>query len=180
MIMTVHGPRRGQWITRRAGLLLICGIALWVAAGCGSRPNVELPDPLSGEFLTLEQQRALSSEQLAEYCQVLNGALSTLRGDIDLAAAMTDSLDTVLDSLNGAHSRINREARQMETELRKLKSTREGATRYTTEEGDTLMSLASLFYGTAADWRKIHNANKDKITDPGAILPAGIELLIPR
>jgi nucleoid-associated protein YgaU len=175
----VAGQRARVW---RAVLPL--GLGVWalvfgVGTGCQKPPHVELPSPESGQFLTLEQQRQLSTEQVEAYCQMLDDYLAALRSDVVLAQKIGDSLAVVLDSLNNAHSEANREARVLERDLRDMKQQRSTASTYVTREGDTLMKLSGLFYGTAADWRKIHEANRDKIEDPGVELPAGITLTIP-
>lgn len=154
-----------------------------LVTGCGGsrgpRP-AEIPTPDSGKFLTLEEQRMLSRSELEAYCASLNGYLEELRADVRLAQRMTDSLDVVLDSLNTAHGETNRRSRQLERELRQLKSGRQGTTDYLTREGDTLMKLSSLFYGTAANWRKIYDANKERIEDPAQPLRPGLRLRIPQ
>ncbi len=161
------------------------GLVAWVlvgglGAGCQkTAPRAELPSPESGQFLTLEQQRQLSAEQIETYCRMLDDYLAALRSDVVLAQRIGDSLAVVLDSLNNAHSEANREARVLERELREMKQQRRTASTYVTRAGDTLMKLSGLFYGTAADWRKIYEANRDKIEDPGVELPAGITLTIP-
>jgi nucleoid-associated protein YgaU len=165
------GSRRGGWIL--ATILLL-------AAGCGSAPHVELPPPESGEFLTLEQQRALSSGQLEEYCGMLNAYLDELRSDVTLARALQDSLDAVLDSLTVESGRASREVRQLERELQQTKLARDSATTYVTKAGDTLTSLATLFYGSTANWRKIYNANLERVEDPQAPLKPGLRLTIPQ
>ncbi|MCK4303172.1 MAG: LysM peptidoglycan-binding domain-containing protein [Candidatus Eisenbacteria sp.] len=177
---------KGSWVRRavpgwRGAFLGI--LVAWISvlcAGCGAPPPVELPSPDSGCFLTLEEQQALSEAQLKEYCQMLDDHLVSLRRDIKLAKFMTDSLSTVLDSITNAHGRVNAEARELEKDLRRIKAARERATVYRTQAGDTLMKLSSLFYGTAADWRKIYEANRDKIKDPGVPLLRGLDLTIPR
>jgi len=161
------------------------GMAVWIAAGgavgtgCGTAPRAELPSPETGQFLTVEQQRRLSREQVETYCRMLDDYLTALRADVDLAKRVDDSLNVALDSLNDAQSQANREARVLERELREMKQGRQAATTYVTQGGDTLMKLSGLFYGTAADWRKIYEANRDKIEDPGVELKAGITLTIP-
>jgi nucleoid-associated protein YgaU len=67
----------------------------------------------------------------------------------------------------------------LERDLRLLKQERRRQSTYVTRAGDTLMKLSGLFYGTAADWRKIYEANREKIEDPGQELEAGIKLTIP-
>lgn len=161
--------------------VLVLGIGSWVlASGCGSPPPVELPHPDTGRFLTLEEQRLLSKEQIDEYCLMLNDHLAQIHGDIELAYVLVDSLTAVNDSLSAEHSRINRETRLLERELKKLKSVRAAGTEYLTKEGDTLMKIANLFYGTAADWRKIYDENRDQIADPRGELAPGLKLHIPQ
>ncbi len=49
---------------------------------------------------------------------------------------------------------------------------------YTIKSGDTLSKIAQQYYGNASDWKKIHEANKDKIKDPNKIFP-GQKIIIP-
>jgi nucleoid-associated protein YgaU len=44
--------------------------------------------------------------------------------------------------------------------------------------GDTLSRISTQYYGTTAHWRKIHEANKDVLSDPDA-LTVGMQLKIP-
>ena len=47
-----------------------------------------------------------------------------------------------------------------------------GATRtYTVKSGDTLSKIAKEMYGDASKWKKIHQANADRIKDPDKIQP---------
>ncbi|MBM3317524.1 MAG: LysM peptidoglycan-binding domain-containing protein [Candidatus Eisenbacteria bacterium] len=176
------GTRRRTRFGRIAGILAgsaaLAGLTM--LAACGAPPPVELPDPAKGEFLTLEQQYALNGEQLAEYCRLLDGHLAGLHADLELARTLSDSLGAVVDSLNAVQSELNTRTRRLTTEVNRLKQARAGATEYTTREGDTLMKLAAIFYDSNAEWRRIYNANQDKIPDPGAPLPAGLKLTIPQ
>lgn len=49
---------------------------------------------------------------------------------------------------------------------------------HTVVEGDTLWDLAQEFYGSPWDWRRIWEANRDRIQDPNLILPGQV-LTIP-
>jgi nucleoid-associated protein YgaU len=49
---------------------------------------------------------------------------------------------------------------------------------YTVKSGDSLSKIAKQFYGNAADWQKIFNANKDQIKNPDLIHP-GQKIKIP-
>lgn len=49
---------------------------------------------------------------------------------------------------------------------------------YTVKDGDTLRSLAKKFYGKSSKWKKIYNANKDKLSSSKQ-LKKGMKLQIP-
>jgi LysM repeat protein len=49
---------------------------------------------------------------------------------------------------------------------------------YTVVKGDCLYNIAKKYYGNGADYTKIYEANKDKISNPNLIYP-GQELVIP-
>lgn len=49
---------------------------------------------------------------------------------------------------------------------------------YVTKSGDTLSSISKQFYGKAAQWKKIADANRAVLPDPAKVKP-GIELTIP-
>lgn len=50
---------------------------------------------------------------------------------------------------------------------------------YTVKSGDSLSAIAAREYGDAGAWRRIYEANRDKIDDPDLIHP-GQELTIPK
>ena len=50
---------------------------------------------------------------------------------------------------------------------------------YTVKSGDTLSKIAKQMYGDAAQWKRIHEANRAKIPNPDLIHP-GDELTIPQ
>ena len=47
------------------------------------------------------------------------------------------------------------------------------------QKGDTLSSISAKYYGSARQWRKIVNANRDNLPDPNRLIP-GSRLLIPQ
>jgi nucleoid-associated protein YgaU len=49
---------------------------------------------------------------------------------------------------------------------------------YTIKSGDSLSKIAKQYYGSAADWEKIYQANKDQIKNPNLIHP-GQKIKIP-
>ncbi|MBD3236988.1 MAG: hypothetical protein GF330_09810 [Candidatus Eisenbacteria bacterium] len=173
--------RRTRILARGVRVVGAGALAIWLSGviGCSSHPRIELPPPETGQFLTLEEQRALSSEQLTAYCQSLNDYIASLKQDIALSRAMHDSLSAVLDSLNAEHSSMNNESRLLENQLRRLKARRGSTTVYTTRQGDTLMSLARLFFGSPQEWRRLYEANRDVIDNPGEPLEPGLRLSVP-
>ncbi len=159
-------------------LSLLLGVTI---CGCGgTHAAVELPDPRQGKFLTIEEQQALKTEEIDTYCTMLNEYLDELRDEIAFATYLRDSLSTTISDLNGEHSALNREKRNIQKALRDKKTQRREVTEYITKDGDTLMTLSTLFYGSAAHWRKIFKANEDKVADPGKEFEAGITLKIPK
>ena len=42
---------------------------------------------------------------------------------------------------------------------------------YTVVKGDTLSKIAKQFYGSAGQWKRIYEANKDSIKNPDLIYP---------
>ena len=50
----------------------------------------------------------------------------------------------------------------------------EPARRYTVQPGDTLSSIAQRFYGHAADWRLLYQANRSVVHDPDMIFPGEV------
>ena len=52
------------------------------------------------------------------------------------------------------------------------------ATTYTVQQGDTLWNIAKKYYGDGAQYTRIYEANKNKITDP-TLITAGQVLTLP-
>ena len=50
---------------------------------------------------------------------------------------------------------------------------------YTVKSGDTLSKIAKQMYGDAAQWKKIHEANRAKVPNPDLIHPGDV-LTIPQ
>jgi len=53
-----------------------------------------------------------------------------------------------------------------------------GAQTYTVQSGDSLSKISMQFYGSANEYMKIYNANRDQLSDPNKINP-GQKLNIP-
>lgn len=53
-----------------------------------------------------------------------------------------------------------------------------GAKSYTVKSGDSLWKISEQMYGNGNDWRRIYEANKDRIQNPDVIQPGWV-LTIP-
>lgn len=53
-----------------------------------------------------------------------------------------------------------------------------GAQSYTVKSGDSLWKISEEMYGNGNDWRRIYEANKDRIQNPDVIQPGWV-LTIP-
>lgn len=54
-----------------------------------------------------------------------------------------------------------------------------GAQEYTVKSGDCLWNIAKQKYGSGADFKKIYEANKDKIKMPGYVIYPGQQFTLP-
>ena len=50
----------------------------------------------------------------------------------------------------------------------------EAAKTYTVKSGDSLWAISERVYGNGNDWRRIYEANKDRIKDPDVIQPGWV------
>lgn len=50
----------------------------------------------------------------------------------------------------------------------------ETAKTYTVKSGDSLWAISERIYGNGNDWRRIYEANKDRIKDPDVIQPGWV------
>jgi nucleoid-associated protein YgaU len=52
--------------------------------------------------------------------------------------------------------------------------------RHVVEEGETLQSLAARFYGSAREWRRLYEANREVLGEDPNLPRPGVELRVPR
>lgn len=68
---------------------------------------------------------------------------------------------------------VNTEAQS----TRSTKTVESSGQYYTVQKGDYLRKIAKHFYGDESQWKKIYEANKDKIDDPNLIYPKQVFLI---
>jgi nucleoid-associated protein YgaU len=49
-----------------------------------------------------------------------------------------------------------------------------GFAQYTVQSGDSLSTIAGLFYGVHDEWPRIFEANRNQISDPSLIFPGQV------
>ncbi|MBD3334662.1 MAG: LysM peptidoglycan-binding domain-containing protein, partial [Candidatus Eisenbacteria bacterium] len=161
---------------RRFSIVLAAGWLL-LAAGCaGSGGNVELPDVAQGEYLELEEQKALPGAAQERYCRMLRARLDQLNREPLRILREADSLKAMSDSLRQRVLELNKTYRSLQTQVRQLRLKEKQASTYIVREGDTLTKISSLIFGTGARWEEIYEANKTVIESPTAPLKPGTRL----
>lgn len=167
--------------------------AIWIGAaaagGCG-KPVLRLADASLGDYYSPEEFKHLSREQRDEYCNELalqdstyqddareaRDALAALAGqrdplarEADSLTARADSLDALLAAAGTAPAAANRAAGGG------------GADVHVVRTGESLWRISGSagVYGSGRMWRKLYEANRDRIRNPDLVYP-GQELRIPR
>lgn len=168
-------------MTRRAVCASMGALGLLLTAGCG-RPVLRIADPSLGDYYTDREFQRLRKDQRDEYCNDLadqdssylaaiadlTGARSEIEARRERATTEADSLTRVADSLGVALAAARARAEAVP------------ATR-TVRRGDCLWRIAAdpKTYGDGHAWRRLYEANREKIRNPDLIYP-GQELTIPR
>lgn len=164
---------------RRAVLALSLVLA---AAGGAFAQSYDLQ---AGDYLTEEEYKKLSKDEALAYCQKLTqeidiqndnaAAANSQMGDIDAEIA---ALRAQLAEARAANEPLASRVSELEARLKELTDLPRS---YTVVRGDWLIKISGKprIYNDRTAWRRIYNANKDKIKDPDLIYPDQI-FLIPR
>lgn len=174
-----------------SGRALVTALVLLAAVtggtGCG-KPVLRIADPSLGDYYSAEEFRRLRRDQRDEYCADLarqdsmyrasladlGEALAAIEARRAAAAAAADSLTSLADALEASLAQARAGTGASE-------GSRAAAAVYTVRPGDCLWRIAarSEGYGDGRLWKRIHEANRDRIRDPDLIYP-GQEIRIPR
>ena len=103
------------------------------------------------------------------------------KSDTELRKATKAAADDKLrDELLAERRKLRELRRKYEDEMSKQAAVHAEAeeTTYTVAAGDSLWKIAARFYDNGAEWPRIHEANKDKISNPNMIYP-GQTFVIP-
>jgi len=183
----------------RPAALLAGGILALLAAGCG-KPVLRVADASLGDYYSAEEYKKLREEQRQEYCEELAAQDSIYRDEIaeaNVAAgrfaahaaatrAVADSVGRLADSLEvavaarragapaGPGSVLSHGATAAPGEA-------DAASSVTVRRGDSLWRLSARpsMYGDGRNWRRLYEANRDRIRAADRIYP-GQELVVPR
>jgi nucleoid-associated protein YgaU len=176
-----------------------CVAVLWIAGnGCG-KPVLRVADASLGDYYSEKEFKKLSQEQRDDYCGELAEQRELYREQIDdakqaLAAsqlkagsgkAEAESLRTLAASLE---ERLAAERERKGTTPKGGTGARapagaasSSAGSYVVKKGDSLWRISGRAdaLGRPAEWRRIYEANRDRISNPDRIYP-GQEIEIPR
>jgi len=92
-------------------------------------------------------------------------------GDIWYTLQLTEWRPLVVQEVAGTatvQGTVSTTGGQKRADTRAIPST------YTVKQGDSLWKIAQRFYGSGSQWRKIYEANKDKIKNPDLIYPGWV------
>jgi len=176
----------------RSGPVVFAAALAFAAAGCG-KPVLRVADASLGDYYTEKEYRKLNEEQRAEYCRELKDQLSTYQYEVEDAREALTALEArsrahraATDSLLALASAVEQRTVALRSKgpgrvVASRSRESEGITRYTVRPGDTLSDISgrSEVYGDARAWRRLYEANRDRIQDPNRLRP-GQEIRIPR
>jgi nucleoid-associated protein YgaU len=166
-----------------AALRIARTLAVGVLLACPITANAQRYDLQSGDYLTAEEYKKLSKDEALAYCQKLSqeidiqndnaAAANGQMGDIDAEIA---ALQARLAEARGVTGPLASEVAELERRLRELGDLPRS---YTVIEGDWLIKISgkSRIYNDKKQWRKIFQANRDKIRDENLIYPGQIFLI---
>jgi LysM repeat protein len=122
------------------------------------KDELELGTSLSGDSVVSRAEAArLKNENLA------------LRKDLeDQRARVSSAATEKTSSSSGPNGKMDSASKKLPGKSRT----------YVVREGDTLASISRKFYKTSGHWKKIRNANRSSVDDPGKLKP-GQTLTIP-
>jgi len=124
------------------------------------------------ERLKMAERRLESDYQTLEYqLQQAQTELQTARATIDMMQV------EMRERLAAVQTRPRSTAAVIPTAPAPVTSSHTGR-RHTVAAGETLSVLAARYYGTGGQWRKIYEANQDKLESPN-VVRSGMVLVIP-
>jgi nucleoid-associated protein YgaU len=176
-----------------------CVAALWIAGnGCG-KPVLRVADASLGDYYSEKEYKKLSREQREEYCGELAEQHELYREQVDDAKEALAAAQLKAGTGKAEAESLRALAASLEERLAAERE-RKGATpksgtgagakggaaasspgSYIVKKGDSLWRISGRAdaLGRPAEWRRIYEANRDRISDPDRIYP-GQEIEIPR
>jgi len=172
-----------------------CAAALWVmGAGCG-KPVLRVADASLGDYYSEKEYGKLSKEQREEYCGELAEQRENYRGQVADAEEALAAIKRRAGSRGAEVESLRAVAARLEDSLATERTRKGGvpagqqsagtatprAGNYLVKPGDSLWRISGRadVLGRSAEWRRIYEANRDRIQNPDRIYP-GQEIEIPR
>lgn len=122
----------------------------------------------------------VAQADMAEQLQRLQSENAALKRDLDQARQQLGFLQQTRPAADAGRSAVaSADAARRPVANSPSAATAAGMRTYTVQAGDTLSSISTRMYGSSARWRDIYEANRDRLSDPGA-LKLGQALRIPQ
>jgi nucleoid-associated protein YgaU len=171
--------RAAPWLAAPwlAALVLAC-----VGVGCG-KPVLRVADASLGDYYTEEEYQKLSKEAREEYCNELALQDSLYRDEIRGAAEALEALRLRQGAMGREADSLAAWADSLEARVARTRASAVArpVVAVTVRRGDSLwrISARATVYADGRRWRRIFEANRDRIRNPDLIYP-GQELRIPQ
>jgi LysM repeat protein len=134
-----------------------------------------------------EEQRSPDRDSLIQEVELLKARILELEQQVPQTAqastttqkvTLTEPTQPITPSLDNLKSLIEQELQQTSASGQNSESDDSLYKEYTVKSGDNLSKISKQFYGTPHRWKKIVEANRDKL-DHNNVLKPGMTLVIP-
>jgi len=152
----------------------LIGLFIFFTSGSWTSDEQRIPDreSLIQEVELLKARILELEEQLPQTAQASTNATS------NQAVASIEPTQPITPSLDNLKSLIEQELQQTSASSRGSESADSLYQEYTVKSGDNLSKISKQFYGTPHRWKKIVEANRDKLGYNNVLKP-GMTLSIP-
>jgi nucleoid-associated protein YgaU len=178
--MRTHTSRN---VLRLAGSALV-GVALLLAAGCGSKVTRDV-EVSNGEYYSADEVKKLDKDDYKSYCAQLDAELARLqtaasssKSEAEQARASVAQLQAEVRDLESRYGAAKADVEQVEKEIAYYEGLPKS---WTVRDGEFLHKIAGYeeIYADPLKWPRLYRANRERIADPNLIYPGWV-LTVPR